>query len=76
LKEAQALRTATARVATERLRADVTVGVVRVRRRRVPSPVLFCALEGSVRVVIAADSDDDARCLCREMGLEFIGLCD
>jgi hypothetical protein len=38
--------------------------------------VRFCALEGSVRVVIEADSEDDARCLCREMQWEFIGFCD
>jgi hypothetical protein len=38
--------------------------------------VRFCALDGPVRVVIEADHEDDARYLCREMGLEFIGLCD
>jgi hypothetical protein len=38
--------------------------------------VRFCALDGPVRVMIEADSEDDARCLCREMAFEFIGLCD
>jgi hypothetical protein len=60
-----------ARIATE-----LSVGVVRVRRHRAPARVRFCALEGSVRVVIEADSEDDARCLCREMQWEFIGFCD
>jgi hypothetical protein len=60
-----------ARIATE-----LSVGVVRVRRHRAPARVRFCALEGSVRVVIEADSEDDARCLCREMQWEFICFCD
>ncbi|MGZ8416923.1 MAG: hypothetical protein ACXWVQ_08050 [Methyloceanibacter sp.] len=50
--------------------------MVRVKRHRLPARVRFCALDGSVRVVIEADSEDDARCLCREMDWEFIGLCD
>lgn len=60
-----------ARVATE-----LSIGVVRVRRRAAPAGVRFCALDGTVRVVIEADSEDDARYLCREMRFEFIGLCD
>ncbi len=64
------------RIAAERMAAHVTVGAVRVRARRAPSRVRFCALDGPVRVVIEADSEFDARCLCREMGFEFIGLCD
>jgi hypothetical protein len=64
------------RIATERLHAHLTVGVVSVRRRRAPSRVNFYALDGPVRVVVEADSEDDARCLCREMAFEFIGLCD
>ena len=60
-----------ARVATE-----LSIGVVRVRRRAVPAGVRFCALDGTVRVVIEANSEDDARYLCREMRFEFIGLCD
>ncbi|HZP10396.1 hypothetical protein [Methyloceanibacter sp.] len=62
------------RIAAERMQSHVAVGVVEVRRR-VPSPVRFFALDGSIRVVIEADSEDDARCLCRDMGYEFIGLC-
>jgi len=54
----------------------VSVGVVRVRKRRQPARVRFCALDGGVRVVIEADHEDDARYLCREMQWQFIGLCD
>jgi hypothetical protein len=64
------------RIATERMRAHVTVGVVRVRQRRALRRVRFCAVDGPVRVVIEADSEDDARYLCRQMGFAFIGLCD
>ncbi|HEY6670216.1 MAG TPA: hypothetical protein VI075_04690 [Methyloceanibacter sp.] len=60
-----------ARIATE-----LSVGVVRVRRHRAPATIRFCALDGRVRVVIEADSEDDARYLCQEMSWEFIGLCD
>jgi len=60
-----------ARIATE-----LSVGVVRVRRRVIPPRVRFCALDGSVRIVVDADSEDDARYLCREMHWEFIGLCN
>ena len=59
-----------------RVAAELSVGVVRVRRRIAPAGVRFCALDGTVRVVIEADSEDDARYLCREMRFEFIGLCD
>jgi hypothetical protein len=59
------------RIATE----QIAIGVVRVRRRQMPERVRFCALDGAVRVVIEADSEDDARHLCREMRWEFIGLC-
>ncbi|MGA7456916.1 MAG: hypothetical protein WBW51_06270 [Methyloceanibacter sp.] len=59
-----------------RIAAELSVGVVRVRRHRVPARVRFCALDGPVRVVVEADSEDDALYLCREMRWEFIGLCD
>ena len=68
-----------ARIAAERMQAHVAVGVVKVLSRRLsacPSRVRFCALDGTVRVVIEADSEDDARYLCRDMAFEFIGLCD
>lgn len=64
-----------ARTATERMHAHVTVGVARSRERRARSRVLFCALDGPVRVFIEADSEEDARCLCREMAFEFICFC-
>ncbi|MFZ2017391.1 MAG: hypothetical protein WAU90_01790 [Methyloceanibacter sp.] len=68
-----------ARIAAERMQAHVAVGVVKMpgrRLRRALPRVRFCALEGMVRVVIEADSEDDARYLCRDMAFEFIGLCD
>jgi hypothetical protein len=67
------------RIAAERMQAHVAVGVVKVRGRGLSpaaSRVQFCALDGTVRVVIEADSEDDARYLCRDMAFEFIGLCD
>lgn len=67
------------RTAAEKMTAHVAVGVVEVRScglRRAPSRVRFCALDGAVRVVIEAYSEDDARYLCRDMAFEFIGLCD
>ena len=60
-----------AKIATE-----FAVGVVRVRRPRGSARVRFCALDRPVRVVIEADSEDDARYLCWEMRWEFIGLCN
>ncbi|HUU67673.1 MAG TPA: hypothetical protein VMW57_10425 [Methyloceanibacter sp.] len=60
------------RLATERMH----VSVVRVAARPKPQPVRFCALDGGMRVTIEADSEDDARFLCEEAGLEFVGLCD
>jgi hypothetical protein len=65
-----------AKIATERFLTHVAVGVTRARQRRTTSRVLFCALDGPVRVLIEADGEDDARCLCREMAFEFICLCD
>lgn len=38
--------------------------------------VNFYALEGSLCVLIEADSAEDARYLCREMRLEFVALCE
>jgi len=64
-----------ARIAAERLHTHVAVGVVKVRKHA-PARVRFFALDGTMRVVIEADSEDDARCLCRDMEFEFIGLCD
>ena len=65
-----------AKIATERFLTHVAVGVTRARQRRTTSRVLFCALDGPVRVLIEADGEDDAHCLCREMAFEFICLCD
>lgn len=65
-------RMAKPRLATERM----TLGIAGVRELRKVEGVRFCALDGTIRVVIEADSEDDARYLCREMRFEFIGLCD
>lgn len=53
-----------------------TVGTPRPGRHRQKPVVRFFALEGAMRVVIEADSEDDARYLCREMSWDFICLCD
>ncbi len=50
------------------------VSVVRVERRQ--QRVSFRALEADMLVVIEADSEDDARALCVEAGLQFLTLCD
>ena len=71
----QVERLAMARIAAERMQTHVAVGVVKVRKRA-PARVRFCALDGTIRVTIEADSEDDARHLCRDMAFEFIGLCD
>jgi hypothetical protein len=59
------------RLATERM----TVSVVRVERPELQR-VKFVALEGPMPVVIEADSEDEARAICAEEGLEFVCLCD
>lgn len=59
-----------------RIAAERSVGVVRTRKRPAPVRVGFYALDRSVCVEIEADSEDDARYLCRETRLEFICLCD
>jgi hypothetical protein len=38
--------------------------------------VRFYALDGTICVLIEAESEADARYLCRNVRLEFIGLCD
>jgi hypothetical protein len=54
----------------------LSAGAVRVRRSNGSLVVRFFALDGSARVVVEADNEDDARYLCREMGWDFICLCD
>ena len=49
-------------------------GVVHSERGR--QRVSFRALEADMMVVIEADSEDDARALCAETGLQFLTLCD
>jgi hypothetical protein len=36
----------------------------------------FCVFDGSSRVVIEAQNEEDARYLCREMGWELICICE
>jgi len=62
------------RTATER----IGTGAVRIRKRRVgrETSVRFYAFDGTICVLIEADSEDDARYLCRDVRLEFIGLCE
>lgn len=61
------------RLATERM----SVSIVRVERTRPkPKRVKFCALEGPMVVLIEADSEDEARAICAEEGLEFVSLAD
>jgi hypothetical protein len=62
---------AVSKIVTER-----SVGVARVRKQLAPARVRFYALEQSVCVLIEADSENDARYLCRETRLEFICLCE
>jgi hypothetical protein len=59
-----------------RIAAERSVGVIRVKTRLATSRTRFYALDRSVCVVIEADSEDDARCICRETRLEFICLCE
>jgi hypothetical protein len=59
------------RLATERM----SVSVVRVSRAAKRTRVKFCALEGPMVVVIEADSEHEAHCICAEQGLEFVCLC-
>ena len=56
--------------------AERSVGVARVRKQVAPARVRFYALDQSVCVLIEADSESDARYLCRETRLEFICLCE
>jgi hypothetical protein len=56
--------------------AERSVGVARIRKQLAPARVRFYALDRSVCVLIEADSENDARYLCRETRLEFICLCE
>jgi hypothetical protein len=60
--------------APERTRRRASLAVVRVSSQR--QTVRFLALEASVRVAVEADSEDDARDLCRDMQWDFIGVCE
>ena len=59
------------RLATER----TSVSIVSAERRIEVQRVTFCALEGSLLVLIEADSEDDAHAICAEQGLEFHSFC-
>jgi hypothetical protein len=60
-----------ARTATE----NVGLATDRIRKRR-RTTVRCYAFDGTLCVLIEADSEEDARFLCRDVRLEFIGICD
>jgi hypothetical protein len=60
-----------ARTASE----NVGLAAARIRRQRQTS-IRFYALDGTLCVLIEANSEEDARYLCRDIRLEFIGLCE
>jgi hypothetical protein len=57
--------------------ASETIGLqpARIRKRR-QAFIRFYALDGTLCVLVEADSEEDARYLCRDVRLEFIGLCE
>ena len=56
---------------------ELTFADVTTARRRVRLQLQqFIVFDGSVRVVIEARNAEDARCLCIEMGWEFICACE
>jgi hypothetical protein len=56
--------------------ATENIGLRAVRvRRRLATTVRFYAFDGTVCVQVEAGSEEDARDLCREVKLDFIGLC-
>ncbi len=61
-----------ARIATEALNS----GTVSVRSRPQPMLVRFFVFDGATRVVVEADNEDDAVCLCREMRWDFLCFCN
>jgi hypothetical protein len=54
---------------------SVGLSTARIKRRQLTT-IRFYALDGSHCVLIEADSEDDARYLCSDMRLEFIGICE
>ena len=63
-----------AKIATEKigLRAVKTLRI----NGRIARGVQFYAVDRSLCVMMEAESEDDAHYLCREVRLEFIGLCE
>jgi len=61
------------RTATERAGLR-TIKATRATESR-QSSFSFYAVEGSVCVQIEADSEEDARFLCRDLELDFVGCC-
>lgn len=57
--------------------ANESVGLrpTRIKKRR-QTIVRFYALDGTLCVLVEADSEEDARFLCRDLRFEFIGLCE
>jgi hypothetical protein len=73
-RKADAAPRATARLATKGARRRLSFRIVGAQSQR--ESVRFFALDASMRVEVEADSEDDARVLCREMEWEFLGCSD
>ena len=56
---------------------ELTIADVTTAKSRVRLPLRqVIVFDGSARVVIEARNAEDARCLCIEMGWEFICACE
>ena len=60
------------KLAAERMSISIVRAEPRVERR----PVTFCALDGSLLLLIEADSEDDAHAICAAQELEFHSFCE
>ena len=76
MREHKGNETARSGVATLMAKTSTeTVGLRALRVRRRTTSVRFYALDGTLCVLVEADSEEDARYLCRDVRLEFIGVC-
>jgi hypothetical protein len=56
--------------------ASETVGVGAARiSKRSRTGVRFYAVDGTLCLLLEAESEEDAAFLCRDVRLEFVGLC-
>jgi len=57
--------------------ASETVGLGAARTsKRSRTRVRFYAVDGTLCVLIEADSEEDAAFLCRDVKLDYIGICE